>query len=263
MAAGSGWTEDLFLKQGDLFLKLHERGLEHSEVEAKAIASLLKKHGLSDGGAILDAPCGIGRHAIHLARMGYDVSGLDLSQLYVDRANHFREKLNLQDRLAVTVGDVRKVAEAFPEKQFDAAINMWQSLGYWDDEADLSILKQFHALTTEKGLLAVDVLNRDNLVKYLTSFGLTQYEDGTEQHEMRRLNYETSHLELIWDFYKHEGEDLKHRTTAKVRFRVYSLHELRALLRAAGWQPLEEFGSFALDPVGPEKKRLIVVSSKA
>lgn len=262
MAAGQGWTEDLFLKQGDLFLKLHERGLEHSEEEAKAIVILLQRHGLPDGASILDAPCGIGRHAIHLARFGYRVAGIDLSPMYIERAEHFREKLNLKDRLELKVGDVRKVAEAFPDRTFDAAINMWQSLGYWEEETDASILTQLRDLTTDKGLLVVDVLNRDNLVKYMTSFGLTRHDDGTEQHEMRRLNFETSHLELIWDFYKREGNDLKHRSTIKVRFRVYSLHELRALLRAAGWTPLEEVGSFALEPVSVEKKRIIAVAAK-
>ena len=263
MSAPPGWTEDLFLKQGDLFLKLHERGLEHSEEEAKAIAGLLKKHGLTEGGSILDAPCGIGRHAIHLARMGYRVSGIDLSPLYIERANHFREKMNLQDHLELKVGDLRKVGEAFRSRQYDAAINMWQSLGYWDEETDLSILTQFHDLTTDKGLFVVDVLNRDNLVKYMTNFGLTRFEDGTEQHEMRRLNYETSELELVWQFYNREGNDLKHRSIAKVRFCVYALHELRDLLRRAGWKSLEEFGSFALEPVSAEKKRLIAVASKA
>ena len=256
------WTEDLFLKQGELFLKLHERGLEQSEVEAKAIASLLKRHGAKDGASILDAPCGIGRHAIHLARMGYRVAGIDLSPVYIDRANHFREKLGLGENLELNVADLRKVGEAFPGRRFDAAINMWQSLGYWDDETDASILRQLHALTTEDGVLVVDVLNRDHLVKHLTPFGLTRFDDGTEQHEHRRMNLETSHLELVWEFYKREGEDLKHRSTAKVRFRVYSLHELRGLLRRAGWQPIEEFGSFALDPLSPEKKRILAIASK-
>lgn len=263
MAAGKGWTEDLFLKHGDLFLKLHERGLEHSEEEAKAVVALLKKHGLPDGGSVLDAPCGIGRHAIHLARMGYRVSGMDLSPMYIERANHFREKLGLQERLELIVGDVRTVGEAFEGRTFDAAMNMWQSLGYWEDEDDVSVLRQFHELTTDKGLLVVDVLNRDNLVKYMTSFGLTRHDDGTEQHEMRRLNFETSRLELVWDFYDRQGNDLKHKSTAKVRFRVYSLHELRGLLQTSGWTPVEEFGSFAMDTVSPERKRLIVVASKA
>lgn len=262
MVAEPGWTDELFLKHGDLFLKLHERGLESAEDEAKAIAAVLKERGLADGGAILDAPCGIGRHAVHLARFGYKVAGIDLSPLYIERANHFREKLKLQERLELTVGDLQKVGETYKGRSFDAAINMWQSLGYWSEETDVSILRQFHDLATDDGLLVVDVLNRDNIVKYMTNFGLTRHDDGTEQHEVRRLNYETSQLQLVWDFYNRTGNDLKHRSTMKVQFRVYSLHELRDLLQKAGWRPVEEFGSFTLDSVSPERKRLITVSSK-
>ena len=263
MSGGEGGTEDLFLKQGDLFVKLHERALERTGPEASALSALLRKHGLRDGGTILDAPCGLGRHAIHLAELGYVVSGLDPSPLYIDRASRLRERLGLQDRLELKVGDLRNVGDAFRGRRFDAAICTWQSLGYWDEETDLSILKQLLGLTSERGLLVVDVLNRDHLVKHMTSFGITRFEDGTELHETRRLNYESSHLEMIWEFYKREGENLKHRTTAKVRLRVYALHELRDLLRRAGWHPLEEFGSFAFDPVTLESKRLLIVASKA
>ncbi len=90
-----------------------------------------------------------------------------------------------------------------------------------------------------------------------------RFEDGTELHETRRIDYESSHLEMIWEFYKREGENLKHRTTAKVRVRLYALHELRDLLQRAGWNALEEFGSFALDPASFEARRLIVAASKA
>ena len=255
--------EDLVLKQGDLFVKLHERGLEHSEAEARAVASLLKKHGVPDGGTVLDAPCGVGRHAVHLARMGYRVTGLDPSALYVERANHIRERLGLQQGLDFRVGDPRAIGEALRGRTFDAAICMWQSLGYWGEDEDASVLRQMRDLTAAKGVLVVDVLNRDHLVKHLTPFGITRYEDGTEQHEHRHPNLETSQLELLWEFYRREGDDLKHRTTAKVRFRVYALHELLALLRGAGWEAVEAFGSFALDPVSIEKRRLLTVATKA
>jgi SAM-dependent methyltransferase len=256
-------TKESSPPQSDVLVKLHERGLEQSENEARVVAALLGKHGLAAGGSILDAPCGMGHHAIHLVRMGYAVAGLDLSLQYVDRANALRTELGLQERLDLRLGDVRTVTKVFAGRTFDAALSLRQSLGHWDEEADVSVLRQLRDLTTANGLLLVDVLNRDNLVKHLTSFGLSRYEDGTEQHEMRRLNLETSHLELIWDFYHREGEDLRHRSTAKLRIRVYALHELRDLLRRAGWQPLEEFGSFQLEPVTVEKKRIIVLASKA
>ena len=263
VAFGGDSLDDLVLKQSDVFLRLHERALERTGGEAKAVAGLLQKHGLPDGGTILDAPCGIGRHAIHLAGMGFHVSGIDTSARFIERANEFAWKLGLQDRLALKVGDPRTVRDSFPRQTFDAAICMWQSLGHWDEATDLSILKQFRELTAARGVLVVDLLNRDHLVKHMTPFGLTRFEDGTELHETRRLNYESSHLEMIWEFYRREGEDLKHRTTAKVRVRLYALHELRDLLLRAGWSPLEEFGSFASDPVTFETTRLIAVASKA
>lgn len=40
---------------------------------------LLEELELSPGAAILDVGCGIGRHAVELAKRGYAVTGLDLS----------------------------------------------------------------------------------------------------------------------------------------------------------------------------------------
>src|SRR5256712_11848977 len=41
---------------------------------------------LEAGARILDAPCGVGRHSIELARRGFQVTGVDFSETELDRA---------------------------------------------------------------------------------------------------------------------------------------------------------------------------------
>ena len=42
--------------------------------------------GLEAGASVLDAPCGFGRHSIELGRLGYQVTGVDLSETELERA---------------------------------------------------------------------------------------------------------------------------------------------------------------------------------
>jgi SAM-dependent methyltransferase len=258
------WTQEVFVDHGELFLKMHERTLERTKGEAEHVAALLTKHGVPEGGRILDAPCGIGRHSVHLARMGYDVTGVDLSEAYIDRAKQLAKAETMEGRLDLRLGDIRKVGTLIADAKgsFHAVMNMWTSLGYWDEETDLSILRQFHDLAAREAILLIDIMNRDHIVKHFSPFGLTAF-DGTEQHELRHFDLERSVLELTWDFYERVGNDLKFKATTKVRFRVYSLHELRRLVEAAGWTFLEAWGSLERDVVSADRKKLVVVAKKA
>lgn len=66
---------------------------------------------------IIDIGCGTGRHAIELARRGYSVTGVDLSEAQLNRARKKAAKENLQ------VEFVRHDARHLPfESQYDVAI---------------------------------------------------------------------------------------------------------------------------------------------
>ena len=52
-------------------------------------------------GAVLDAGCGLGEHTIHLARLGYDVVGIDFAPAAVDRARENAERHGVAARFEV------------------------------------------------------------------------------------------------------------------------------------------------------------------
>src|SRR3989454_9019472 len=56
---------------------------EHTAAQVDGIVSLL---GLDTGARVLDLACGHGRHAILLAKRGFDVTGYDLSEVFLERA---------------------------------------------------------------------------------------------------------------------------------------------------------------------------------
>jgi 2-polyprenyl-3-methyl-5-hydroxy-6-metoxy-1,4-benzoquinol methylase len=57
----------------------------------------LRKHIESDGraGRALDLGCGDGRHTLYLARQGYNVTGLDISSVGINKLQKLAKCLNL------------------------------------------------------------------------------------------------------------------------------------------------------------------------
>lgn len=45
---------------------------------------LIAELNLTQGQHLLDIPCGAGRHAIELAKSGFQVTGIDISQIFIE-----------------------------------------------------------------------------------------------------------------------------------------------------------------------------------
>src|SRR5262245_5505884 len=99
-----------------------------TEAQVDAIVSLMR---LEAGALVLDLCCGVGRHAIALARRGCRVTGVDRTVAYLDQA---RERARAA---GVEVELVRSDMRAFVRAEaFDAAVNLFTSFGYFDDPLD-------------------------------------------------------------------------------------------------------------------------------
>src|ERR1700682_2828685 len=122
----SGWWRSWF---GPSYLALYDGFLaERTPVEIDQLEALLA---LRPPRRILDCPGGQGRHAIELARRGYEVTGVDLSPYMLGVARERGEASGV--RVRWLAGDMR---EALPGETFDLVINLFTSFGYFDDEAD-------------------------------------------------------------------------------------------------------------------------------
>lgn len=103
------------------------------EAECDLIEDVFRKYGNGEIITILDLGCGTGNHAIPLARRGYEVTGVDISE---DMLTHARAKSNgaCNNRPCFFQGDVRFVDL---HKQFDAALMMFAVLGYQTTNEDV------------------------------------------------------------------------------------------------------------------------------
>lgn len=218
-----------------------ERGYEEAGLFMKKITSFLD---LPQGSSILDLACGKGRHSIFLNKLGFDVTGVDLSPNSIAFARQF-ENSSLHFR----VHDM-----CIPmDKKFDAVLNLFTSFGYFDQEEDnLRTIRAIKAELKENGYGVIDFMNTKKVVRNLVP---------SEVKEVKGIEFN------ITRFY-HEGHILKNVTfedegesynfTEKVK--ALTLTDFQNYFKKAGINLMQAFGSYQLEEFDEkESDRLILV----
>lgn len=161
--------------------------------QAKAISSILQgESGIGSGLKILDCACGIGTQSLGLAKLGYRVTGSDLSAGAVNRA---RAEAAIRDlSVSFCVADVRHLDE-LPDHDFEAVISMDNALAHLLSDDDLmEAARQMRANLRPKGVLVASIRDYDQLVRDRPAVqGPAFYSDSGQ----RRVVFQ------IWDWADH------------------------------------------------------------
>ncbi|MCF8217150.1 MAG: class I SAM-dependent methyltransferase [Chlorobium sp.] len=138
---------------------------------------------------VLDIACGAGRHAIEFARLGYCVTGNDLSPYLLDTARKEAHSCNAE--LSFTCCDMRHLPA---ENSYDLIVQLFTSFGYFDsEEDDRRVIRNVSNLLNRNGWYVLDLINplylRRNLVpvSLRTVSGLDVREERTlEQNRITK-----------------------------------------------------------------------------
>lgn len=222
---------------------------ERTEREVALIQTALD---VPSGARVLDLCCGPGRHTLALARLGFKMSGLDLSEHYIKLARKQAQREKLE--VAFQVGDMRKIP--FRTK-FDAIINIFTSFGYFDDdEENFSVLEGVARKLKPGGKFLIDVVNRDYVVRNMTQSHWLDRGDILVLQD-HSFDPETSRSEDRWVFL-----EKKSRKEFDVSIRLYALHEIVALFQRAGLSYQRAWGDFNGDPFDYASPRIIALGVK-
>jgi len=121
-----------------------------TQAEVSYLAQVLDQH--APGRRVLDLACGVGRHAVGLARLGFAVTGVDVSQYALDRAA--RAAADAGVRLELHRADLLGCAD-WAGLTADAAICV-QAFGWGRDADQLRLLRLVRRLLPARGLLVLD-----------------------------------------------------------------------------------------------------------
>jgi SAM-dependent methyltransferase len=246
---GRLWWEDLF---NDDYLRTCEKLTD--EQIAREVDFIEDSLGIERGGALLDLACGTGRHAIELARRGYEVVGFDLSLAMLARAGD--EAQDRDAKLNFVQGDMREMTF---EEQFDGVYCWNTSFGYFEEDKNAVVIDRVHAALRSGGLFLLDVANRDFLVRQSPS--LAWFEgDGCVCMDEMAVDFITSRLRVKRTMMLDDGR------TREIEYsmRVYSLHELGKMLHQHGFKITEVSGRLATPGVffGNESPRTLILAEK-
>jgi ubiquinone/menaquinone biosynthesis C-methylase UbiE len=232
--------EDFFQLHIDLFPEADSRG---------EVAGMLEMLGLPAGARMLDVPCGWGRHTVLLAEAGFEVTGADLSPALLSHAARG------EGLAGFVAADLRELP--FADGAFDAAINVFTSLGlFLDDRADLTALSEIRRVLKPNGQFLLETMHRDEVICDFAARDGWTLPNGIEVRVRRRFDPVTgiSHERLRWRRGTVTGEK---RHALKLR----TATEIDRLLREAGFVDVRYYGDWQARRFSHRSPHLIAVAS--
>ncbi len=256
------WTRDLFIRNGQLYAYVLEAKREEGIAIAKEINDFLRSEGIEQGN-ILDIPCGTGRVSIPLSiQHRHNVVGVDLSPHLVEMAS----KKDPNGKTRFLVGDMQNLSELFKDKKpgsFDAAINVFTSIGYGTEEDDMIFFRSLRELVRDNGFFIIHTLmNKDYLNAHFDENPIGYIDAGKLMvYETRQWDRETSHVTSKREFYEKIDHDFNFLGESRSDMRIYSPEEVMQILSATGWRPICAFDNLSdKRKVTPETMRFVVVA---
>lgn len=234
------WIREIAFDKSVLFLKSLNLQWRRTEKLVEDIHNILEEHGVKSG-HILDLCCGNGRFSVHMAKKGYKVTGVDISRPFIEDARKKAEEYGVTNNTYFIECDARnlRTIRGRIAEPFDVVISAWTSIGYYDRDTDLDIFRQARDLSKDDAVLMV--LETDHQAQAMTPprnrrSPWYRLDDETVVLEYSVFDPQCSRIESTWSFYRRDGENLLFLDRTKFDYHVYSLSELFALLRAAGWE---------------------------
>lgn len=244
---GGEWFSKFF---NGLYVKVLDKQFDEAQTlrHVRIVKRLLR---LRKGQRVLDIPCGMGRITIPLARMGIEMTGVDLTAPFLRRARRRAGKAGLDVRFIR--GDMREIAF---DGEFDAAFNWFGSFGYFSEEDNLAFCKKVLRALRPGGRFLIEGVNKSWLLPHFLKKSESLI-SGVRIIHRNRWDARRQRVLSVWTLSK--GRRTQRR---RVSMRIYNGAEMRSMLRAAGFCDIKLYGYPPLGRLTRHSRRLIAVATR-
>jgi 2-polyprenyl-3-methyl-5-hydroxy-6-metoxy-1,4-benzoquinol methylase len=174
---------------------------------------------------VLDIMCGFGRHAIELARRGYNVTAIDNSKEYIDEIKTITENESLA--IEAKHADVSRISFS---GNFDAAICMGNSIAFFNADTVLDILKKIAGSLKSGGVFIINTWT-------IAEIAIKNFQERTWHyiHDYKFLTenkflFQPTRIESSYTILASSGET---ETLTGIDY-IFSLSELEKMFNNAG-----------------------------
>jgi len=235
------------------YLKIYRPQLtaERNRKETEFIAGALD---LPHGATVLDLACGLGRHAIGMAKLGYQVTGVDFNPRYLEQAAAEAEKAGVEVRWMV--GDMRSL---HMEEVFDGAYSYFTSFGYFSDAENERVIANIVRSLRHSGRFLLDMANRDWILTHPQQRSWTRQEDGGLLMEEATLDLSSSRVVSRLMLIQPQGGA---QVTKEFNLRLYTCAELTAMFARHELIVKQVWGGPDRSDYSSESRRLVLLAER-
>lgn len=246
----------------EIFRVKHRRAIQGIQYYDRLVVDFcIGVMSLKKDAEILDIACGSGDQSIEFAKQGFKVTAFDISGTLIRVA----EECAIDSNVVVnfSVGDMRSMSFT---QQFNAAVLLSHSFGFFNHDVNTRILKDVFTALKKGGKLLLDLMNPYNLPRFQKTW--TELDGGyllVEPHILDApdgvlrgrpaLFVDTEHDRIVlMDSDALSNNDI----------RMYTAHEIHKMLNDAGFKKVEFYGQNTLPrmPYSAGSERMVVVAVK-
>ncbi|MFM7198507.1 MAG: class I SAM-dependent methyltransferase, partial [Chloroflexota bacterium] len=215
---------------------------------------------------ILELACGTGRVLFSVARLGLDITGIDLSPAMLDITRAKAAASKLSGRVTVEEGDMRAFSLG---RQFGMAFIALNSLMHLESRAEQRrAFASVRRHLTAGGRFIIDVFNPEEALpdpsqeSQLLLHCLKQRPDGSQLLHFQSVSVNRgAQLVSVTNYYDDTGADgTVRRHLAPFRLRYIHVGELELMLEHEGFVVEDVYGSYDLEPFRTGSPRIVAVA---
>ena len=244
------WYKNWFSSK--FYLKLYKH---RNDEDARHLINLIQRTiPIKKDDRVLDIASGAGRHSLELARRGYDVTGLDLSEYLIKEA---RTACKRAEEKPLRVHFIKKDMRHFNFKgRYDLAVNLFTSFGYFDNDIEnFSVIENASSSVRKGGWFVLDYLNKGYIVNNLVRYSRNKI-DNEILHQKRRIegNFVIKDIKI---------EGSKKELNYKEQLKLYTFSELKRAFESFNLKIINKYGDYFGNPYKlKESKRIILFAQK-